>query len=259
MKSSIYGTNRGGSAPAAPLSHQQMEIQEQIRQENEALLDALSSSVSRMKSSAGSLGREVHEQNEILQTLGRAFSTAQNGVGASVTQLRTVLDRYGWKHTLYVSLGVMFGIWILKKRREATPDSSSFHTKIAACICSSLVIYVFAVLCPIQTLSPFSPCLSNSSSPTQFPAHHHHTLLCLPLASFGAAGPHWLATRRQGGGAAPTGQPLGGSEDPFFMDPDFDFQFLDELCDEISGDLGKFIPDGDFSLLSRETPLQKEP
>lgn len=33
---------------------------------------------------------------------------------------------------------------------------------------------------------------------------------------------------------------------------DFDFSYLDELCDEISGDLGTFIPERDFSLLGRE-------
>lgn len=49
-----------------------------------------------------------------------------------------------------------------------------------------------------------------------------------------------------------SGPEMSHDDDPNTFYDDFDFTFLDELCDEISGDLGTFIPEHDFSLLGNE-------
>lgn len=46
--------------------------------------------------------------------------------------------------------------------------------------------------------------------------------------------------------------PSSTDEDIDSLDAAFDFA-LDELCDEISGDIGMYIPDLDFSLLGNES------
>lgn len=112
MRPSIFTSN--SSSPSG-LSHQQVEIEAQLRRENEALLDSLADGVIRMKSVAGGLGREVNEQNEVLRALSRAFSNAHGGVGSSVTRLRNVVERYGWKATISFSLMVLLVLYIISK------------------------------------------------------------------------------------------------------------------------------------------------
>lgn len=120
MSSSLFGDDRSLNNCQKKFSNptragHQQEIEEQIRWENEALLDSLSNSVLRMKSAAGGLGREVNEQNTLLKNLAGAFYTAQNGVGMSVNHLKSVVNRYGWKHTCYFSIIVLIVIYILFK------------------------------------------------------------------------------------------------------------------------------------------------
>lgn len=118
--SSLFGHDRTNNSIHKPFSspsrigHQQ-EIEEQIRLENEALIDSLSNGVLRMKAVAGGLGREVREQNVLLKSLSNAFYSAQNGVGMSINHLKNVVNRYGWKHTCYFSIIVLALLYILLK------------------------------------------------------------------------------------------------------------------------------------------------
>lgn len=91
------------ASPAAPNRYEHME--EEMLRENEAMLQALGSSASQMKTMAGHLNREAEEQNELLKSLNRAFQTARGGVHGAVTSVKNVMSRYGWKHT--VTFGVV--------------------------------------------------------------------------------------------------------------------------------------------------------
>ncbi|KAL7701731.1 hypothetical protein N2W54_007206 [Lotmaria passim] len=104
MQSSLYGNAKMARAsPAAPNRYEHME--EEMLRENEAMLQALGSSASQMKTMAGHLNREAEEQNELLKSLNRAFQTARGGVHGAVTSVKNVMSRYGWKHT--VTFGVV--------------------------------------------------------------------------------------------------------------------------------------------------------
>lgn len=120
MATSLFGHDRARNAVQKPFSNplnsgNQKEIEEQIRLENEALLDSLSNSVLRMKSVAGGLGREVNEQNSLLNSLGGAFTAAKSGVKTSVEHLTNVVNRYGWKQTCYLSVVLLFILYIFFK------------------------------------------------------------------------------------------------------------------------------------------------
>lgn len=93
----------------------QIDVEEQIRKENDALLDSLANNVGRMKSAAAGLGQEVREQNEYLSNLSDVFVKARNGVGISVHQLRGVVSQYGWKCTVYFVLAFLALLYILYK------------------------------------------------------------------------------------------------------------------------------------------------
>lgn len=112
MRPSLFNNN---PTRGTDTSYQQIEIEDELRRENEALLNSLSDSVIRMKSVAGGLGREVNEQNQVIRALSQAFSSAQGGVGSSITHLRNVVDRYGWRATIYFSLMVLFILYIFSK------------------------------------------------------------------------------------------------------------------------------------------------
>ncbi|KAG5476872.1 hypothetical protein LSCM1_05204 [Leishmania martiniquensis] len=98
MQSSLYGNSRSAKAStSAAIRYEPME--EEIHRENEAMLQALGSSVAHMKTMASQLNREAEEHNELLKSLDRAFQTARGGVHSAVSSVKSVMARYGWKHT----------------------------------------------------------------------------------------------------------------------------------------------------------------
>ncbi|KPI89292.1 hypothetical protein ABL78_1625 [Leptomonas seymouri] len=112
MQSSLYGNPRAAKAsPTAPNRYEHME--QEIHRENEAMLQALGNSVSQMKTMAGHLNREAEEQNELLKTLDRAFQTARGGVHSAVTSVKSVMGRYGWRHTVIFAVVGFFLVYLL--------------------------------------------------------------------------------------------------------------------------------------------------
>ncbi|KAK7200447.1 Qc-SNARE protein [Novymonas esmeraldas] len=99
MQSSLYGNSRAARAPAATANRYE-HMEEEMHRENEAMLHALGNSVSHMKTMAGQLNREAEEQNELLTSLDTAFQTARSGVHSAVGSVKSVMGRYGWRHTV---------------------------------------------------------------------------------------------------------------------------------------------------------------
>ncbi|KAG5500071.1 hypothetical protein JIQ42_04406 [Leishmania sp. Namibia] len=98
MHSSLYGNSRTNKvSPSAATRYEPMEAE--IHRENEAMLQALGSSVAHMKTIAGHLNREAEEQNELLRSLDRAFQTARGGVHSVLSSVKSVMARYGWRYT----------------------------------------------------------------------------------------------------------------------------------------------------------------
>ncbi|CAJ1026195.1 Qc-SNARE protein, putative [Leishmania guyanensis] len=98
MQSSLYGNSRVTKASSSA-SNRYEHMEEEIHRENEAMLQALSSSVKHMKAVAGHLNREAEEQNELLKSLDKAFQTARGGVHSAVNSVKSIMGRYGWRYT----------------------------------------------------------------------------------------------------------------------------------------------------------------
>ncbi|RNF04882.1 putative Qc-SNARE protein [Trypanosoma conorhini] len=107
MRSSLYNAKpkeRGDNG------ENQAQFEEEIMQENEAILGALGNTVKRMKASAGVLLEEAEAHNRLLETVGSAFSRASSGVNRSVQHIEGVMGRYGWRHTLLIGALVVFTV-----------------------------------------------------------------------------------------------------------------------------------------------------
>jgi blocked early in transport 1 len=122
MQSSLYGSAKAVRAsPTGPSRYEHME--EEIHRENEAMLQALGNSVSHMKAMAGHLNREAEEQNQLLQSLDKAFQTARGGVHTAVSSVKNVMGRYGWKHTALfgaVGFAVLYILYVVLFRSTKT-------------------------------------------------------------------------------------------------------------------------------------------
>ncbi|CAG9575017.1 putative Qc-SNARE protein [Leishmania major strain Friedlin] len=98
MQSSLYGNSKAAKVSTNPTNRYE-HMEEEIHRENESMLRALGSSVAHMKAMAGHLNREAEEQNELLKSLDKVFQTARGGVNSAVSSVKSVMGRYGWKHT----------------------------------------------------------------------------------------------------------------------------------------------------------------
>lgn len=88
-------------------------MEDKIHEENEAMLHALGNSVQHMKRMAGTLNREAEEQNTMLKGLENAFQQARGGVHSAVSSVKTVMDRYGWRHTFLFAAATFFILYVL--------------------------------------------------------------------------------------------------------------------------------------------------
>ncbi|CCW63470.1 unnamed protein product [Phytomonas sp. EM1] len=114
MRSNLYGSKlRENPHDTDTRGSTKLHMEEQMHRENEAMLDALSHSVRHMNSMAGTLNTEVQEQNRLLSSLSGTFVTARAGVGTSITNLRGVMGRYGYRHIMYVIIGVFLVLYAL--------------------------------------------------------------------------------------------------------------------------------------------------
>lgn len=114
MQSSLYGNQgRPNGGSARPARTNTAEVEDQLHRENEAMLNALGTSVSSMKTMAGSLNQGAQEQNEFLKGIGDVFTTARRGVGSATTGLSGVMNRYGWRHTLGFACVAFLAIYLL--------------------------------------------------------------------------------------------------------------------------------------------------
>lgn len=108
MKSSLYGGR--STRQRSP-----EELEEQIRSENEALIDGLSTTVVKMKNTASGFRKDVKEHNEFLQRLSETFNRAQGGLGSSVSRVKNVMQHYGYKDIVLYSLVVLAVFYIFYK------------------------------------------------------------------------------------------------------------------------------------------------
>lgn len=112
MQSSLYSNAKPARAPPAGANRYE-HMEEEMHRENEAMLNALGSSVAQMKTMAGHLNKEAEEQNELLNSLDKAFQTARGGVHTAVTSVKSVMSRYGWKHTAAFGFAGFVVLYIL--------------------------------------------------------------------------------------------------------------------------------------------------
>ncbi|CCW70838.1 unnamed protein product [Phytomonas sp. Hart1] len=114
MRSNLYGSKvKESPREGDPRGSNKLHVEEQLQRENEALLDALRHGVRRMGAMAGALNAEVGAQNRLLSGLGGGFVRARTGVGTSITNLRGVMGRHGYRQIVYIVLGTLFSLYVL--------------------------------------------------------------------------------------------------------------------------------------------------
>ncbi|KEG08394.1 putative Qc-SNARE protein [Trypanosoma grayi] len=111
MRSSLYSTQQPGRRDEQGTSATQAQFEEEVMQENEALLNALGNTVNRMKATAGALREEAEGHNKFLDTVSSAFSIASGGVNRSVQRIEGVMGHYGWRHTLLIGAVIFFSVY----------------------------------------------------------------------------------------------------------------------------------------------------
>ena len=84
----------------------------EVEQENDSIINALTSDMTRLKEEARHLQQEVFSQNQLLEKLQDFMQSARDGVVGSVGRIDSVMSRYGFKHTVFFAL-VACGVMIL--------------------------------------------------------------------------------------------------------------------------------------------------
>ena len=76
----------------------------EVEQENDSIINALTSDMTRLKQEARHIQQDVFAQNQLLEKLQDFMQSARDGVVGSVGKIDNVMGRYGFKHT------VVFGV-----------------------------------------------------------------------------------------------------------------------------------------------------
>lgn len=108
-RSALFSAQRPAtkkSAPGGGAANANAQSEEAIERENDAILNALADDTARLRRAAGHLVEDVKEHNVFLDQLTGGFYRATDGVRGTIGRLDQTMQRYGWRHTVYVAFGI---------------------------------------------------------------------------------------------------------------------------------------------------------
>ena len=107
-KSSLFAAQRRSAAAngTAGAAANGKDVEEELHKENDAILEALSSDMNRLKAAAHTLRDETADHNKLLDSMATVFTNAKDGVKGTVNKLDATMARFGCKHTfLFAAAG----------------------------------------------------------------------------------------------------------------------------------------------------------
>ena len=106
------GRGGGGRAGGGAGDYATGSSVEELQRENDAILGALSSDMTRLRQAASTLRDEAHEHNKLLDGLQNGLQFARDGVVTVTGKVGDVLDRHGMRHTVLCAFS-LFGLMVL--------------------------------------------------------------------------------------------------------------------------------------------------
>ena len=84
-----------------------------VERENDAILNALADDATILRRVAGQMRDDVKEHNTFLDMLASRFTGATGGVRLQSGRLDDVMKQYGFKHTMYIAVGIVVAVILL--------------------------------------------------------------------------------------------------------------------------------------------------
>lgn len=96
-----------------------------MERENDAIVNALSEDMEKLRRATSTLRDEVADHNKLLDQLEVKFGGATRGLKNTIGKLDTVMQKYGMKHSVMIALGLFVGALLLYWFFRSGKSSSS--------------------------------------------------------------------------------------------------------------------------------------